>query len=46
MNHFRGGLVKGSSEPCKTANLSESLHHQLNIYTLAASAANTPDSVS
>jgi hypothetical protein len=31
--------MKRSSEPRKTANLSESLHQQLNMYALAASAA-------
>jgi hypothetical protein len=31
--------MKRSSGPSKTANLSESIHHQLNVYALAASAA-------
>jgi hypothetical protein len=31
--------MKRSSGPRKTANLSESIHHQLNVYALAASAA-------
>jgi hypothetical protein len=33
------GTVKRSTRPRKTANLSESLHRQLNSYALAASAA-------
>jgi hypothetical protein len=33
------GTVKQSTRPRKTANLSESLHRQLNSYALAASAA-------
>jgi hypothetical protein len=31
--------VKRSSGPRKTANLSESVHQRLNMYTLAAGAA-------
>jgi hypothetical protein len=31
--------MQGSSRPRKTANLSESIHHQLSMYTLAAGAA-------
>src|SRR5580693_8618279 len=34
-----GPSMKRSSGPRKTANLSESVHHQLNMYTLAAGAA-------
>jgi hypothetical protein len=39
MNHFQGGFMKRSSAPRKTANLPESIHQQLNMYALAASAA-------
>jgi hypothetical protein len=39
MNHFQGGFMNRSSGPRKTANLSDSVHHQLNKYALAAGAA-------
>jgi hypothetical protein len=36
---LKGSLMKRSFRPRKTANLSDSVLHQLNLYTLAASAA-------
>jgi len=39
MNPFRRGPMKRSPEPRKTVNLSDSVHRQLNMYALSASAA-------
>jgi hypothetical protein len=39
MNSLPRGPMKRRSGPRKTANLSDSIHHQLNMYALAASAA-------